>query len=244
MKLSENIYLCGSGAFGLSPEGDCHCYALDAGDELVLIDCGLACEPSAILRNMEQDGLDTRKLTTVLLTHTHPDHVGGCAWLKQNLPVRICASAFEAEVLQNGLTETLGLTAGPPALESFIKMPRLAADKVLDDGEILRIGALCVTAMLTPGHSPGSMCYEVKVGSFTHLFVGDTVFYKGFISLLSPPLSDYKAYPAGLQKLSGRGVDGLFPGHLTWTLQGGQAHIDMAIYNFAQKLRPELKPFS
>lgn len=55
MKLTDRIYLCGSGAFGLSPDGDCHCYVLDAIDELVLIDCGLACDPAAILRNMDHN---------------------------------------------------------------------------------------------------------------------------------------------------------------------------------------------
>ncbi len=244
MKLTENIYLCGSGAFGLSPQGDCHCYVLDAGDELALIDCGFSNDPSAILRNMEADGLDTRKLTTVLLTHAHHDHVNGCAWLRQNLPVQIAASAFEAQALQNGLLETLGLQAGPPALDLFYHMPRLAADKNLRDGDVLQIGSLCVTALLTPGHSPGSMCYEVKANGFTSLFAGDTVFYKGFISLLAPPFSDYAAYPSGLQRLSGRGIDGLFPSHLMWTLRGGQAHIDTAIRNFTEQLRPELKPFS
>ena len=47
MKLTRRVHLCGSGAFGLTCEGDCHCYVLDGGSELALIDCGLARNPQA-----------------------------------------------------------------------------------------------------------------------------------------------------------------------------------------------------
>ena len=45
MKLTQGVHLCGSGAFGLTSDGDCHCYVLDGGSELALIDCGLSENP-------------------------------------------------------------------------------------------------------------------------------------------------------------------------------------------------------
>ena len=69
MKLTQGIHLCGSGAFGLTPAGDCHCYVLDGGSELALIDCGIAGHPQAILLQMEKDGLDIGKLKYLFLTH-------------------------------------------------------------------------------------------------------------------------------------------------------------------------------
>ena len=73
MKLTEGIYLCGSGAYGLTPEGDCHCYVIDGGEELAMIDCGLQNDPQAILAEMEKDGLDLGRLRYLFLTHVHPD---------------------------------------------------------------------------------------------------------------------------------------------------------------------------
>ena len=105
MKLTERIHLCGSGAFGLTPDGDCHCYVLDGGSELALIDCGLAGNPQSILFQMEKDGLDISRLKYVLLTHAHPDHSNGCAWLREHLGIQVIASGFEAQILEKGLLD-------------------------------------------------------------------------------------------------------------------------------------------
>jgi glyoxylase-like metal-dependent hydrolase (beta-lactamase superfamily II) len=214
-------------------------------DELILIDCGLSPDPSEILCNIKRDGLDPKKLKYLLLTHAHPDHANACAWFRASTGVRIWASEYEAGVLENGLLETVGLeTDNDPGLEQFRRMNRLRADGVLCDGETLNIGDLTVTALLTPGHTHGSMCFEVEINGKKMLFAGDEVFYNGFISVLAPPLSDYANYRRGLARLCGRGIDGLFPSHLMWTLRGGQKHIDKAMRNFTERQRPDLKLYS
>ena len=76
------------------------------------------------------------------------------------------------------------------------------------------------------------------------LFSGDTVFYRGFISLLSTPLNDLQNYSKGLQKLDGLAVDGLYPGHLLWVINGGQQYIDIANAAFKSGRLPTPKPFS
>lgn len=244
MKLTERIYLCGSGAFGLTPEGDCHCYVLDGGSELALIDCGLAANPQAILLQMERDGLDIKKLNYVLLTHAHPDHSNGCAWLKEHLGIRVIASEFEAQILEKGILETLEIHKEDGNYQQFADMVRCKADRVIKDQETILVGDLLVTALLTPGHTKGSTSYEVEIRGLRHLFTGDEVFYRGFISVLTPPFSDFENYYEGLKKLRGRGIHGLFPSHLMWTLQNGQKYIDKALWDFEVEQRPNLKPFS
>ena len=163
MKLTERIYLCGSGAFGLTPEGDCHCYVLDGGSELALIDCGLAANPQAILLQMERDGLDIKKLNYVLLTHAHPDHSNGCAWLKEHLGIQVIASEFEAQILEKGILETLEIHKEDGNYQQFADMVRCKADRVIKDQETILVGDLLVTALLTPGHTKGSASYEVEI---------------------------------------------------------------------------------
>ena len=77
MKLTQGVHLCGSGAFGLTSDGDCHCYVLDGGSELALIDCGLSENPEAILSRLEEDGLDTGRLKYLLPTRIMPMDVHG-----------------------------------------------------------------------------------------------------------------------------------------------------------------------
>ena len=244
MKLTDRIFLCGSGAFGLTPLGDCHCYVLNGGSELALIDCGLQKNPQAILDCMTADGLEVQRLRWVLLTHTHPDHANGCAWLKENKDVCIAASKFEAAALEHGLPEILNLTSEPDGYEQYANIPRVRSDRILQDGDRIRVGDLEVTALETPGHTAGSMCYQIDTSTGRQLFSGDEVFYHGFVSVLTPPLSCYDQYPAGLGRLKNLHIDGLFPAHLMWTLQNGQSHIDKAISAFEKDQRPVLKPFS
>lgn len=244
MKLTERIHLCGSGAFGLTPDGDCHCYVLDGGSELALIDCGLAGNPQSILFQMEKDGLDISRLKYVLLTHAHPDHSNGCAWLREHLGIQVIASGFEAQILEKGLLETLKVRWEDGDYQQFAGMLRSKADRVITDQEIIQVGDLQITALFTPGHTKGSVSYEVEIQGFRQLFPGDEVFYRGFISVLTPPFSDFEHYYEGLKNLKGRKIDGLFPSHLMWTLQHGQKYIDKALWDFEAAQRPSLKPFS
>jgi glyoxylase-like metal-dependent hydrolase (beta-lactamase superfamily II) len=217
---------------------------IDATDGLILIDCGLSPDPAELLRNIRADGLDPQNLKYLLLTHAHPDHANACLWFQQHTRVKILASAYEAGVLRQGLLETLGVQGGHPSLDPFRQMNRLTADGTLEDGETITLGDLTLTALLTPGHTRGSMCFELEINGAKMLFTGDEVFYNGFISLLAPPFSDYEQYAKGLERLGGRDISGLFPSHVLWTLRRGQRHIDKAINNFIEKQRPDLKLFS
>lgn len=244
MRLTRSIYLCGSGAFGLTPEGDCHCYVLDGKSEIALVDCGMQKNPKAILLRMERDGLDTSRLRYILLTHAHPDHANACAWFQKNMGVQIIASQYEANALENGVLETLHMDTAQQNYRQYYEMCRCRADRIVTDGEIIKVGVLDVSVLLTPGHTAGSVSYLLKAGERRELFTGDEVFYQGFVSVLAPPFSDFAHYYDGLKHLADKKIDGLYPAHLMWTLQGGQKHINKALWDFAVSQRPNLKLFS
>lgn len=50
-------------------------------------------------------------------------------------------------------------------------------DEILDDGEVVEVGALAVRVLATPGHTPGSLCFEVEGSDL--LLSGDTLFPGG-----------------------------------------------------------------
>ncbi|MFC1832162.1 MBL fold metallo-hydrolase, partial [Thermodesulfobacteriota bacterium] len=60
--------------------GPVHCYTLDYGEELVLIDTG---PPTEAGRTFLEDHLDLSRLRHVIVTHCHIDHYGQAAWLAQ-----------------------------------------------------------------------------------------------------------------------------------------------------------------
>ena len=244
MKITDRVYWVGSGCVGLSARGDCHVYAVRGDNTLALIDSGMAEDPALILRNMEADGLDVRKLRYVLLTHAHPDHAGGCHALQKQPGVQIVCSKYESRVLKEGPVDFYDLEGSAESLRPWRAQPRCEADIIVEDGDTIDLGGVRFEVIATPGHTAGSVCYLCEIGGQRLLFSGDTIFYKGFISLLSSPPSDLALYRQGIAKLSDRRVDGLFPGHLMWVLKNGQSYIDIAEKHFYNLQRPELKPFS
>ena len=92
-----------------------------------------------------------RRVTAILLTHTHPDH-----WAEYDL----VKNATGAPVLCH------------PAERI---MPADKIDSPLADGDEIAVGGLSVRAVHTPGHTPGSTCF--LAGRF--LLSGDTLFPGG-----------------------------------------------------------------
>ena len=115
-----------------------------------------AWEIDAIVRAAEADGMTIKG---VLITHTHPDHVGGDLFgmdipgvgdLLERVPARVYVHAAEREFLRG-----------------------FGSDLVqVDAGTELAVGRLTITFIHTPGHTPGSQCFYVD----GRLISGDTLF--------------------------------------------------------------------
>jgi len=93
-------------------------------------------------------------LTHILTTHHHADHTGGVAALKQRTGCKVIS---------------------PDA-------KRIAGlDRLVQDGELIKLGDLHIRCIATPGHTTTSMCYFVTGGSLGSgvLFTGDTLFVCG-----------------------------------------------------------------
>ncbi|MHA2313510.1 MAG: MBL fold metallo-hydrolase, partial [Candidatus Thorarchaeota archaeon] len=112
MKLTEEVYIVGSGGngLGISKEYDCHVYLINGGEELALIDAGVGMDVQQIMDNVVAEGFGLDNISRVLLTHAHADHSGGCAALKSGLGVSVIVSSEEADLLQRADEEELGLT--------------------------------------------------------------------------------------------------------------------------------------
>jgi glyoxylase-like metal-dependent hydrolase (beta-lactamase superfamily II) len=87
----------------------------------------------------------------ILITHNHMDHTGALSDLKTALKVPIVAH---------------GADAG--------RLP-VAADQLIDDGDVVSFGDIQLSVMHTPGHTPGSVCF--LYGGY--LIAGDTIFPDG-----------------------------------------------------------------
>lgn len=234
MRLTERVYLVGGGSlgFGISEDRDCHVYLIDGGSEMALIDAGAGVTIEPILRNIRYDGLDPKRIASVLLTHAHADHAGGAFEWHQRFGTAIVASVEAAEYVRTGDEEKISLSIAKhggfyPQDYQFHACP---VPHTLTEGNTFKIGEIEVLAIETPGHCSGMLSFlaKEKEGGKTILFAGDTVFHDGKILISNVWDCDLQEYVKSIRKLTGYEVDCLLPGHLTISLSAGTRHIRKA----------------
>jgi hydroxyacylglutathione hydrolase len=138
----------------------------DAGECLVV---DAAWDVAGILEVAQADDM---KVVGALVTHYHPDHVGGDIFGHsiEGLPrlMELCpckVHAHRAEV--DGVRFVTGLERGDVTAH--------------DSGDRVRVGDIDVELLHTPGHTPGSSCFRVRLeaGDEGSLIAGDTLFLQG-----------------------------------------------------------------
>src|SRR5690554_819609 len=108
--------------------------------EAVCIDPG---RPAAeIVKAIQEEGL---RLTQILLTHGHVDHIGGVEEVKSATGATVAAHSAAAPVLANPALNLSELFGG-----RLVVYP----DILLADGDIISLGSLLLTVRHTPEHSP------------------------------------------------------------------------------------------
>ncbi len=136
------------------------------------------------------------KLTHIMLTHGHYDHVGGVNYLKEKHNAAIYLGEGDVSKYDARL----------------FKINEGDADFTFKDGDVIAIDEILINVIATPGHSRGSVClYEENEGI---LFSGDTVF-KQEIGRCDLTGSDYSAMLKSLKKLKEKVTPSaqVLPGH-------------------------------
>ncbi len=233
MRLSERVYLVGSGfrGFGITHHVDCHVYLIDGGSELALIDTGSGLAPELLIANIVADGFDPSKITHIIVTHGHGDHVGGAAALTQLYEgAALATSVVIADAVSRADEELLSVVASKVAgilPESFQLRP-VTVHRSLRDGDVIRVGSLSLEVIDTPGHADGHICLLMEHDGKRVLFAGDLVFYGGVISLLTFADCRLSELVSSLRKIRPLEITTLLPGHGALAISEGQFHIEEA----------------
>jgi len=149
---------------------------------------------------VELAAADGLRVVGALVTHHHPDHVGGSM------------GGWSLE----GVAELLGRGGGPihvhrEEAEFVLRVTGASAGDlaVHESGDVVEVGAVRVELLHTPGHTPGSQCFLVD----GMLVAGDTLFIEG-CGRTDFPGSDPSAMFDSLQRLASLPDETvLFPGH-------------------------------
>lgn len=167
------------------PATHTNCYLI-GGDEVIILDpASPYAEEQAALAECVDDFLaQGRIIRELILTHLHPDHIGGMNALYEHLQGRVPIAAHR-------------LTA--EALEGRIKV-----DRLIEDEEIIRLTGrdyipdLTLRVLHTPGHARGHLCfYEEATGA---LVTGDNIVGLGSV-LIDPPEGNMQDYLKSLARV-------------------------------------------
>jgi glyoxylase-like metal-dependent hydrolase (beta-lactamase superfamily II) len=159
-------------------------------DECLVIDP--AHDPAAVV-----EAVAGRTVVAILLTHAHDDHI-------------------------RAVKEVAGQVGGAIHLHPADTMlweqvyPATPFDAEIADGQEFTVGGVTLTAMHTPGHSPGCVCFHAPdLGAHGVLFSGDTLFqggpgatgrsYSDFPTIIESIRTRLLALPEGTEVLTGHG---------------------------------------
>jgi hydroxyacylglutathione hydrolase len=176
-----------------------NCYVVSAeGGDAVVVDPGGGAE--LIDEHIAAGGL---RVHAVINTHGHHDHVGALARTIEKYEVPFGIHSEESEVLSRvNFHRFVFHKLGP------VEIPAIGLD--LAAATALRFGQLEIAVMHTPGHTPGSVCFEIG----GELFTGDTLTATG-VGRTDLPGGDREALGASVAKLCERypPATRLRPGH-------------------------------
>ena len=120
----------------------------------ILIDAGTEKSPELVANNIRRLGFKLQDVKLLLHSHEHDDHVGGMARIQQLTGAQLIASTNAAPVFETGAP---GL--GDPQAGMHPPFPAVRANRIIKDGEDIRLGTLKLTAIETKGHTHGALSW-------------------------------------------------------------------------------------
>jgi len=107
-------------------------------------------------RNVRAAGFKLNDIKWLITTHEHWDHVGAIGQMKHDTGALLLAEKAQVR----GLAVGNALSQNDAHPRPF---PPIKVDRVLADGETIRLGGVKLTPVLTPGHTPGCTSWRMRI---------------------------------------------------------------------------------
>src|ERR1700722_4010716 len=146
-RIAGNLYYVGSRDLAS------HLCVTTQGD--ILINSSLESSVPLIRTSVEQLGFHFQDIKILLISHAHSDHDAGSADIKRQTGAQYMVMDGDVPVVESGGAQDFQYPDG--------RYPAAKVDRVLHDGDQVRIGDAVLTAHKTPGHTRGCTTWTLKV---------------------------------------------------------------------------------
>jgi glyoxylase-like metal-dependent hydrolase (beta-lactamase superfamily II) len=208
------------------------------------------------LTTYEEAGIRWSDIRQTVLTHVHPDHSGLAAQIRELTGAPVRMHHREAQVLKNlrvpepwlAWQDDILRQAGVPEPErSHIQVaslrlqrffPAMEADSHIRHEEVILTDVGPMRAMLTPGHSPGHLCFYFPDKKI--LLAGDQLLKPHAPHVEWNPLGCALAdFRASLEGISNLDIDWVLPSHGR-PFNGHRARVE-AILNHSREMDAQIR---
>jgi metallo-beta-lactamase class B len=155
-RIAGNLYYVGSK--GLAS------YLVTTSQGHILINSDLEANVPMIRASMESLGFKFSDIKILLISHAHWDHCAGSATIKRLTGAKYMVMEGDVDVVESGGKTDFQYASDPTAL-----YPPAKVDRVLRDGDEVKLGDATLTARLTPGHTKGCTTWTMKVNDGSKL---------------------------------------------------------------------------
>ena len=149
-RIADNLYYVGS--------KDLASYLVATPQGHILINSGLEASVPLIRASVEQLGFKFTDIKILLISHAHWDHDAGSAAIKQLTGAAYAVMDGDVSVVESG-----GRTDFQYGTDASMRYPPAKVDRILHDGDEVRLGDATLVAHLTPGHTKGCTTWTMKV---------------------------------------------------------------------------------
>jgi glyoxylase-like metal-dependent hydrolase (beta-lactamase superfamily II) len=207
-KITDRIWLVG--------KNESCAYLVGGGNDYALLGGAMAYVVPDVLDQLGAFGIDERKISRIVILHSHFDHCGMVPFLKRRWPwAMVTASQKSRELLKKPkvvdsierLNQVMitqnGLTAKGKGLD--LRFSGIEVEAVVSDGEVLSCNDLSLEILEVPGHSSCSIA--VYIPEEKALFASDAGGIPFGEKVFTAANANFDLYQQSLEKMAAKDVD-------------------------------------
>jgi metallo-beta-lactamase class B len=147
-KIVGPIYFVGTKGLGV--------FLFTTSEGHILMNTGMPSSGPVIVESVRKLGFRPEDIKLMINGHAHIDHAGAFAFLKQQFSAQLAVMKDDVEAMESGDKNDFKYA------NDFV-YPPVKVDRILRDGDTIKMGDVLLTAYHTPGHTRGATTWIANI---------------------------------------------------------------------------------